>query len=119
NTDSMFHALASAQARLRQPQVQLHGFNDRTLPLSDVVLSAGAGRPGEQIERAAAALPESLRVCRAWQRDCGPLEGTKNAQGAVAAEHATTFFHVEISRSVRDHPAKWPGLVDALATSVS
>jgi len=119
NTDSMFHALAEEQARLGLPQVQLHGFDDRSLPSSDVVLSAGAGRPDDRIERVADAAPANLRVCRAWRHDCGALEGTKNAQGATAAKLATPFFHVEINRTVRDDPARWGGLVDAIAKTVS
>ncbi|MEV6238368.1 hypothetical protein [Lentzea sp. NPDC051838] len=115
-TDSMFHALAEEQARLRLPQVQLHGFDDRSLPSSDVVLSSGAAVAGDQIARAADV--PGLRVCRAWRSDCGALEGTRNAQGATAAQFATTFFHVEINRSVRDDPAKWTGLVEAIAKTI-
>lgn len=119
NTDSMFHALAGEQARQRLPQVQLHGFDDRSLPASDVVLSAGAGRPGDQIERLADAVPANLRVCRAWRSDCGALEGTKNVQGVTAAAHTAAFLHVEINRAVRNNSSKWTGLVDAIAKSVS
>jgi hypothetical protein len=117
-TDSMFHALAEEHARRHLPQVQLHGFDDASLPSSDVVLSAGAGQPGDPIERVADAVPANLRVCRAWRSDCGALEGTKNAQGTTAAEHATTFFHIEVNRSVRNSPSNWSGLVDAIAKTV-
>jgi hypothetical protein len=117
-TDSMFHALAEEQARRRLPQVQLHGFDDDSLPTADVVLSPGPGDAGDSIQRVAEDLPGGLRVCRTWRSACGELEGTRNAQGGTAAKHATVFFHVEINRAVRNAPAKWTGLVDAIAKTM-
>lgn len=115
-TDSMFHALAEEQSRAGVPQIQLHGFEDTSLPDADVILSAGAGQGREDHEEAVDRLESSgLRVCAAWRSRCGQLEGRRNRQGIAAADEDTTFVHVEISRSVRDDPDQWGLVVDALA----
>jgi hypothetical protein len=115
-TDSLFHAVAADLAGRNVPQVQLHGFHDRSLPGRDVVLSAGAGEPQAEARRAAREMAErDLAVCRAWRDECGPLAGTRNAQGRLAADEGTVFLHVEMSRSVRDNDEKQATLVRALA----
>lgn len=115
--DSMFQALAEEQSRRGIPQLQLHGFEDTSLPDADVILSAGAGDDRPEHEDAVDLITDDaeLRVCAAWRERCGQLEGRTNEQGIAAAAEGTTFAHVEISRSVRDDPDQWGPLVDALA----
>jgi len=116
--DSLFHAASADLAERDLPQVQLHGFHDRSLPGKDVVVSAGAGDPGPEVKRAASALADrGLDVCRAWRDDCGKLSGTRNVQGRAAADRGTVFLHVEISRRVRDDEKRWSRLVRALAAA--
>jgi hypothetical protein len=115
-TDSMFHAVARDLAGRGLPQIQLHGFHDDNLPDTDVVISPGAGDAGEDVRRIADRLDDAdFRVCRAWRRDCGRLEGKTNEQGRDAARRGTPFAHVEISRGVRDDRDTWTRLVRALA----
>jgi hypothetical protein len=56
-----------------------------------------------------------FKVCRAWTRRCGSLEGRTNAQ-AVAAVHRHPFIHLEINRSTRDDPQRSRALVDTVAS---
>ncbi|MBM7814667.1 hypothetical protein [Saccharothrix algeriensis] len=118
-TDSMFHALAEAHSRERLPQVQVHGFDDDSLPSADLVLSPGAGDGGPLLDRVADDLDGSMRVCRAWARDCGDLEGRRNRQGGVAAEHGAFFAHVEINRTTRESPERWDEVVRALGEALT
>lgn len=48
--DSMFHAVTDGLAAQGLPQVQLHGFDDASLPGVDVVLSAGATNASATLE---------------------------------------------------------------------
>jgi hypothetical protein len=117
-TDSLFHAVAVDYAARGLPQVQLHGFHDATLPDADVVVSPGVGAVGDPVRRAADRLSDAgFTVCRSWLGDCGRLEGTRNEQGIDAAARHTVFLHVEVSRSVRDDPARWTILASALASA--
>ncbi|MGM1065104.1 hypothetical protein [Saccharothrix sp. Mg75] len=116
--DTMFHAAAERHSRDRVPQVQLHGFDDASLPGADLVLSPGAAREDPLLEEVADALDERLRVCRAWARDCGDLEGTRNRQGVTAAEHDAFFAHVEVNRTTRDSPDRWEPVVRALGRAL-
>ncbi|MDU0290772.1 hypothetical protein [Saccharothrix longispora] len=118
-TDSLFHAAAERHSRDRVPQVQLHGFDDDSLPSADLVLSPGAAREDPSITRVADELEGLLRVCRAWARDCGDLEGRRNRQGVVAAQHDAFFAHVELNRTTRDSPDKWEPVVRALGKALA
>ena len=109
--DSMFHALVTG---LGLPQVQVHGFDNASLPGTDVVLSTGAGEVTEEAREVAGALG-GLRVCLAWADRCGKLEGGRNAQGRAAAENGTVFLHVELNRAVRDDRGRWERVVEALS----
>ena len=113
--DSMFHALAVDHSNRALPQVQLHGFGDGSLSSADVVVSPGAGAAEPAHRLLADGLGDELRVCRAWVRDCGELEGRRNKQGGVAAERGVTFVHLETSRTVRDDSATRQAIVDATA----
>ncbi|WP_447006788.1 hypothetical protein ACRAKI_10110 [Saccharothrix isguenensis] len=118
-TDSAFHALAGEHSRQGLPQVQVHGFDDGSLPSADVVLSPGPGQAGDLVKRVASALDEELRVCRAWERECGELEGRRNKQGEVAAGHDAVFVHLEVNRTVRDDPSAWQEVVRVFADALA
>jgi hypothetical protein len=114
---SMFHAVAEDQSRRGIPQVQLHGFEDTSLPDADVIISPGAGEPGPQHEEIVDRLSaDDLRVCAAWRSRCGDLEGRTNEQGKAAAAEHTPFVHVELSRTTRETPTTWHPLTTALTT---
>jgi len=101
DTRTVFHVVTTLLARRGLPQVQLHGFKDRTLPAADVVLSAGAGEAGDAARRAADHLEAAgFRVRRAWVEPCRGLAGTTNVQGQTAA--GTPFLHVELNRTIRE-----------------
>ncbi|SDE00270.1 hypothetical protein [Actinokineospora iranica] len=117
-TDSMFHAVAVDQANRGVAQIQLHGFDDDSLPDTDVVLSTGTDNPGPTAKAAADRLSDAgLTVCRPWKTACGKLEGTRNKQGILAAEADALFLHVEMSRTVRDSREKRAAVVTALAVT--
>ncbi|MEV7043101.1 hypothetical protein [Amycolatopsis sp. NPDC051061] len=101
DTGTVFHAVTTLLARRGLPQVQLHGFKDRTLPAADVVLSGGAAEAGDAARRAADRLAEAgFRVRRAWAEPCRGLAGTTNVQSQAAG--GTPFLHVELNRTVRE-----------------
>ncbi|MBV9843905.1 MAG: hypothetical protein JOZ47_02365 [Kutzneria sp.] len=117
-TDSMFHAVVTAFAEHGLPQVQLHGFDNMSLPNSDAVVSPGATDAARLVRAVASQLDSAgLRVCRAWQSDCGKLEGTINKQGEAAARLGAVFVHVELNGSVREDRGRWPTVVRALAAA--
>lgn len=98
---TVFHVVTTLLARRGLPQVQLHGFNDRTMPEADVVLSAGAAEAGDAARRAAdRLLAAGFRVRRAWAEPCRGLAGTTNVQSQAAG--GTPFLHVELNRTVRE-----------------
>ncbi|WP_410614297.1 hypothetical protein [Amycolatopsis sp. lyj-109] len=100
DTRTVFHVVTTLLARRGLPQVQLHGFDDRTLPTADVVLSAGVADVGDAARRAADRLEAAgFRVCRAWAEPCRGLAGTTNVQSQAADG---TFLHVELNRTIRE-----------------
>jgi len=106
--DSLFHALAvDLSARLRLPQLQLHGFGDRDGLDADIVLGGGPDDPAPEVRALADRLESAgLDVCRAWTQRCSELEGRTNVQGIVAARAGLPFAHVEMSASIRSSPEK-------------
>ncbi|KDN19226.1 hypothetical protein [Amycolatopsis rifamycinica] len=101
DTRTVFHVVTTLLARRGLPQVQLHGFNDRTMPEADVVLSAGAAVADDAARRAADRLEAAgFRVRRAWAEPCRGLAGTTNVQGLAAG--GTPFLHVELNRTTRE-----------------
>jgi hypothetical protein len=101
DTRTVFHVVTTLLARRGLPQVQLHGFNDRTLPEADVVLSGGATDAGDAARRAADRLAVAgFRVRRAWAEPCRGLAGTTNVQSQAAG--GTPFLHVELNRTTRE-----------------
>lgn len=116
--NSLFHVLTELMADRGLAQLQLHGFQDDSLPGMNIVISAGAGQPDPRTEHAADRLADAgFDVCRAWRRNCGSLEGRRNAQGRAAADHGQPFTHLEINRSTRTDPAQHVKLIDALVSS--
>ena len=116
NADSLFNTVAMALARLGLPQVQLHGFDDRSLPGTDVVVSSGATPYSSVHEGIADRLSDrGLAVCRAWTQPCGNLEGKRNVQGTATDGLGGVFAHIESDSEVRAQPALRARLVDALA----
>jgi hypothetical protein len=116
--DSMFHAVADGLAGRGLPQVQLHGFDDNSLPGVDVVLSSGATGVNPELPRVASLLSDAgLRVCQTWREACGELEGRRNQQGIAAAGRGTTFVHVELSRTVREDASRTATVVDVLGAA--
>jgi hypothetical protein len=112
----VFHVVAAVLAGRGLAQVQLHGFDDHKLPSTDIVLSSGASLAGDAARRAADRLTTGgFAVCRAWTERCQGLEGTTNAQGELAAAAGTVFLHVEMSRMVRESPARRADVVRALS----
>ncbi|GGJ78740.1 hypothetical protein GCM10010123_05820 [Pilimelia anulata] len=115
---SLFHTLAARAAAARLPQVQVHGYADASLPGVDAVVSTGATVVAvtDPAPRVVAALAGTgLRVCAAWQRRCGDLEGRTNEQGRAARAAGAAFVHLELSRSVRENPARLDRVITALA----
>lgn len=116
--DSLFHAVAAELGGRGLPQVQLHGFGDRSMPGVDVVLSSGATLAGAPARRAAKELAAAgFVVCHAWQDPCKGLEGVTNAQGIAAARGGTMFLHVEMSRTLREDAARRASAMAALAAA--
>jgi hypothetical protein len=114
--NSLFHVIAVSLVARGLPQVQLHGFDDQSMPGKDFVLSAGAGAAGAPARRAADDLTAAgFVVCRSWAEPCRQLEGTTNVQGKAAAAAGTMFLHVEMSRSVREDDQRRAAVVAALA----
>ncbi|MGW2409178.1 hypothetical protein ACWCXK_32365 [Streptomyces sp. NPDC001739] len=114
--DSVFHAVCAALAARRIPGIQVHGFADDSSPGNDVVVSAGPGEVGPRVREAARSLSSAgFTVCRAWDQDCGRLEGTTNVQAGTAAADDVPFLHIENSRSVRDSRTARSRLAAALA----
>jgi hypothetical protein len=114
--NSMFHVFAAALARRGLPQVQLHGFDDQSMPGKDFVLSPGATDAGAPAKRAADNLSAAgFVVCRAWTEPCKELEGTTNVQGKAAVAEGTMFLHVEMNRTVREDEQRRAVVVKALA----
>ncbi|MFI7600990.1 hypothetical protein [Actinoplanes sp. NPDC049681] len=102
NDRSMFQVFSEELAARSVPQLQLHGFADKSLPGADAVVSTGSGPQNELAARIARELKgEELRVCRAWVSHCVGLEGTTNVQGTAAAEHGAEFVHLELGWGLR------------------
>ncbi|MFD8546881.1 hypothetical protein [Streptomyces sp. NPDC059649] len=118
--DSVFNAVCAVLAARRIPGIQVHGFADDSSPGNDVVVSAGPGEAGPRVRAAARLLSSAgFTVCRAWDQDCGRLEGTTNVQARTAAADDVPFLHIENSHHVRDSPTARSRLAAALAEAAS
>ncbi|TCB91307.1 hypothetical protein E0H26_25700 [Micromonospora zingiberis] len=116
NNRSLFHSLAVALAESGLDEIQLHGFANRNLPTSDVVVSTGSAPTNQLARRIADGLSDlGLRTCRAWVRRCGQLEGRTNQQGRAAAAAGSVFVHLELSWSIRRDATSGDQVVATLA----
>lgn len=103
DADSMFQVMATYLAGRGLPQVQLHGFDDKSAPGYDIVLSTGSTPASDAAVRLGKAFQAvGLSTCQAWTEVCAGLEGTTNVQGQLAKADGTVFLHVEMSRTVRN-----------------
>jgi hypothetical protein len=120
NANSLFNLVATALAHQGLPQIQLHGFDDSSLPGTGVVVSGGS-TPHTQLHEHIADHVEAggMVVCRAWQQSCGNLEGTTNVQGQAADSMGTVFAHIESDGSIRMDPQLRDRVVTALAAAIS
>jgi len=82
--------------------VQLHGFRDDKAPDVGVIVSASKsnGDASALATKLAAALPEAK--ASAYPTDVKTLGGTTNVEARASREMGAPFFHIEISRSMRD-----------------
>ncbi|MFB7616081.1 hypothetical protein [Kitasatospora sp. NPDC056181] len=120
-SDTVFAAVIEALTARGLPGIQVHGFDEGSLPGQDTVVSSGAGQAGPAAELTAAGLGRAgFAVCRAWQEKCGQLEGTTNVEGRFAAGLAVPWLHVELANALRTEPARRAAVAAALAaTAVS
>ena len=119
NANSLFNLVATGLARKGLPQVQLHGFDDSSLPGVGVVVSGGSTPHTALHERIADRLAaQDVVVCRAWEESCGNLEGTTNVQGQAADSLGTVFAHIESDSELRSDPTQRADLVAALAAAI-
>ena len=120
NANSLFNLVATALARRGLPQIQLHGFDDDSLPGTGVVVSGGSTRHTHLHEQIADRVEaDGTVVCRAWQQSCGGLEGTTNVQGQAADSMGTVFAHIESDGTIRMDPQLRDRLVAALAAAIT
>jgi hypothetical protein len=99
------------------PQLQLHGFADRDGV--DVVLSPGASTGGPLLDAVADRLAATgERVGVGDDPRWTDLLGRRNVQGLAAADRATAFVHLELSRSLRRDTGRREAVADALAGAV-
>ena len=118
NDRSMFQVISEQVAERGVPQLQLHGFAERSLPGADAVVSTGSGPHNEYAVRVARELKaEQLQVCRAWVSRCVGLEGTTNVQSSAASEHDAEFVHLELSWSLRRDQAGRDQVRDAVTVA--
>jgi len=84
------------------PTVQLHGFQDISAPDVSVIVSASRGRADLEVLLGPlrAALPD--REIRAYPTGIKKLGGELNMQARWSASKGAPFYHLELSRSIRD-----------------
>jgi hypothetical protein len=102
---TVFAAVLDRLSRDGMPGIQVHGFDEGSLPGVDTVFSPGAALPGTAAVSTAEALSrDGFAVCRPWVEGCGKLAGTTNLAGRYAAARGVPFLHVEMSPAVRADP---------------
>ncbi|WP_316523806.1 hypothetical protein [Kitasatospora brasiliensis] len=115
-TDTVFAAVVEALTGRGLPGIQVHGFDEGSLPGQDAVVSPGAGQPGSAAELTAAGLGRAgYAVCRAWREKCGQLGGTTNVEGRFAAGVGVPWLHVELGNGLRTEPARRAVVAGVLA----
>lgn len=120
NADTVFAAVLDRLASAGLPGIQVHGFDEGSLPGVDSVFSPGAAAPGTAVLRTAEALSAAgFGICRPWYEDCGQLAGTTNVEGRYAASIGVPFLHVELSPSVRAEAGPRQRLADVLGRTAA
>ncbi|MFJ8626803.1 hypothetical protein ACIRD3_28745 [Kitasatospora sp. NPDC093550] len=115
-SDTVFAAVVEALTGRGLPGIQVHGFDEGSLPGQDAVVSSGAGQAGPAAELTAAGLGRAgYAVCRAWREKCGQLEGTTNVEGRFAAGVGVPWLHVELGNGLRTEPARRAVVAGVLA----
>lgn len=115
--DAPFSRIAAELTAGGLPQIQLHGFADRDDV--DAVLSSGAAATGPLLDAVHARLRAAgERVGTGEDPRWADLLGRRNVQGLAAAECATEFVHLELSRSVRRNAVRRDAVADALALAL-
>ncbi|WP_438013697.1 hypothetical protein WMF18_22480 [Sorangium sp. So ce315] len=84
------------------PAVQLHGFQDGSAP--DAAAIASAVGPGADLERLLAPLRAVVSDGKvlAYPADIDKLGGATNVQARWSRQMGAPFYHVELSRTLRD-----------------
>ncbi|GGV10519.1 hypothetical protein GCM10010495_24930 [Kitasatospora herbaricolor] len=117
-TDTVFDAVIGALAARGLPGIQVHGFDEGSLPGRDAVVSGGSSSPGPAAQLTADGLEGAgFAVCRAWRDRCGHLEGTTNVQGRFAAGLGVPWLHVELGNGLRTDPARRAEVAAALGVT--
>ncbi len=115
-SDTVFAAVVEALTGRGLPGIQVHGFDEGSLPGQDAVVSSGAGQAGPAAELTAAGLARAgYAVCRAWREKCGQLGGTTNVEGRFAAGAGVPWLHVELGNGLRTEPARRAVVAGVLA----
>jgi hypothetical protein len=118
NDRSLFSALAAEAADRRLPQVQLHGYADRSLPGLDAVVSTGTRTATPAAVRVAGRLRQAgLTTCQSWQNSRGRLEGIGNVQAQFAERAGTVFIHLEFNWRIRCEDRLRSAAVHAIAAA--
>ncbi|MER8099885.1 hypothetical protein [Kitasatospora sp. NPDC094016] len=114
--DTVFAAVVEALTGRGLPGIQVHGFDEGSLPGQDAVVSSGAGQPGPAAELTAGGLGRAgYAACRAWREKCGQLGGTTNVEGRFAAGLGVPWLHVELGNGLRTEPARRAVVAGVLA----
>ncbi|MFI6449220.1 hypothetical protein [Kitasatospora sp. NPDC050543] len=117
-TDTVFAAVIEALAGRGLPAIQLHGFDEGSLPGQDAVVSVGTAAPGPAAQLTADGLGRAgFAVCRAWRDRCGHLEGTTNVEGRFAADLGVPWLHVELANALRTDAQQRSRVAAALAAT--
>jgi hypothetical protein len=92
------------------PAVQLHGFADKSAPgVSAIASAVGAGADlGALLDALRAALPDG--ELRAYPSEIRKLGGQSNVQGRWSVQAGAPFYHLEMSRTLRDRLVEDPAL---------
>ncbi|MFJ5118520.1 hypothetical protein [Kitasatospora sp. NPDC088548] len=118
--DTVFAAVVEALTARGLPGIQVHGFDEDSLPGADAVVSSGAGQAGAAAELTAGGLGRAgFAVCRAWREKCGQLQGATNVEGRFAAGLGVPWLHVELANGLRTEPARRASVAAALAATAN
>ncbi|MFI9331626.1 hypothetical protein ACIGZJ_29315 [Kitasatospora sp. NPDC052868] len=116
--DTVFAAVVEALTARGLPGIQVHGFDEGSLPGQDAVVSSGTGPAGAAAELTAGGLGQAgFAVCRAWREKCGQLEGTTNVEGRFAAGLGVPWLHVELGNGLRTEPGRRAAVAEVLAAT--